>query len=139
MAIEPIIKGHLFVAVDFDGTITDCHFDNFGKYTLRPNCKEVIERLHKTGKVHFCIWSCRCESQLKTAKAFLKEEGLYEYFEHFNEDFDELVELYGEATRKLSADVYIDDRTFLFEEVDWLKIEEGIMNILNRMDSDIDA
>ena len=133
MAIEPIIKGHLFVNLDFDGTITTSQDDNFGTYTLQPFCKYVIEELHKTGKVHFGIWSCRSEPQMETAKAFLKEIGLYEYMEHFNGDFKELVELYKRPNRKSSADIYIDDRS-MWGEVNWMDIFNRIMEILDEME-----
>ena len=133
MNIKPIIKGKLFINLDFDGTITTEQDDNFGEYTLQPNCKEVIKALHDTGKVHFGIWSCRSEPQMETAKAFLKKVGLFEYMEHFNGDFEELVELYKTPNRKSSADIYIDDRS-MWGKVDWLDIHYKIRYILNRME-----
>lgn len=131
--ITPIIKGKLFINLDFDGTITTEQDDNFGSYTLQPFCKEVIKKLHDTGKVHFGIWSCRSNFQMKTAKEFLKNVGLYEYMEHFNGDFKELVELYEVPNRKSSADIYIDDRA-MFGEIDWIAIYEKVMLILEVME-----
>lgn len=132
MGIKPIIDGMLFIAVDFDGTITTEQDDSFGEYTLQPNCKDVIAKLHATGKVHFGIWSCRSEPQMKTAKAFLEKCGMLQYFEHFNGDFAELVALYDNPTRKSSADVYIDDRAML-GKVDWLDIYEKLMYIVEKL------
>lgn len=133
MAIKPIINGKLFINLDFDGTITTDQDDQFGKYELQPFCKEAIEILHDTGKVHFGIWSCRSAPQMKTAIAFLKEVGLYEYFEHFNGDFTELVELYETPNRKSSADIYIDDRS-MWGEVNWADIYLKIMEIVENFE-----
>lgn len=132
MGIKPIIEGELFVNLDFDGTITTEQDDNFGKYELQPFCKELIIKMHDTGKVHFGIWSCRSEPQMETAKAFLKEVGLYDYFEHFNGDFKELSEMYGEPNRKSSADIYIDDRA-MWGEVNWVEIYLRIMDIVEEL------
>lgn len=132
MGIKPIIDGKLFIAVDFDGTITTEQDDNFGEYQLQPFCKEAIERLYATGKVHFGIWSCRSEPQMETAKAFLKQVGLLSYFEHFNGDFAELVAMYDNPTRKSSADIYIDDRA-LMGNVNWLEIYHKIMDIITNL------
>ena len=133
MAIKPIIKGHIFINLDFDGTITTDQDDNFGEYTLQPNCKQVLKALHDTGKVHFGIWSCRSEPQMKTAKAFLRRVGLYDLMEHFNGDFKELVELYETPNRKSSADIYIDDRAS-WGVINWLDIYYNVMVLLNEME-----
>lgn len=129
MAIKPMIEGKLYVNLDFDGTITTEQDDNFGKYELRPFCKEAIELLHRTGKVHFGIWSCRSEPQMKTAKVFLKETGLYDYMEHFNGDFPEVEDLWKNPTRKSSADIYIDDRA-MWGEINWYEIYLKIMALV---------
>ena len=132
MAITPIIKGKIFIALDFDGTITTEQEDNFGEYQLQPFCKEVIMALHNTGKVHFGIWSCRSEPQMRTAKAFLEKEGLLEYMEHLNGDFKELMEIYENPNRKSSADIYIDDRA-MWGEIDWVDIYIRVMDIINKL------
>lgn len=132
MGIKPIIDGKLFINLDFDGTITTDQDDNFGEYTLQPYCKEVIEELHNTGKVHFGIWSCRSEPQMETAKAFLKKVGLFDYIEHFNGDFKELVDLYKTPNRKSSADLYIDDRS-MWGVIDWLEIYLKVMRIVETL------
>lgn len=133
MALKPIINGHLFINLDFDGTITTEQDDTFGAYTLRPFAAETIKRLHDTGKVHFGIWSCRSEPQMDTAKYFLKKEGLYDIMEHFNGDFPMLVDLYKNPTRKSSADIYIDDRA-MWGEVNWVEIYSKVMDILDKME-----
>ena len=129
MAIEPIIKGHLFINLDFDGTITTMQDDNFGEYELQPYCDKVIKILHATGKVHFGIWSCRSNPQMETAKAFLKKVGLYEYMEHFNGDFPQLVEIYKNPTRKSSADIYIDDRS-MWGKIDWIDVLIKVLDLV---------
>lgn len=133
MGLKPIIKGELFVNVDFDGTITTEQEDNFGEYALRPYAKEAIECLYNTGKVHFGLWTCRSEHQVETAMAFLEKQDMLKYFEHINGDFKALSDIYGKPNRKSSADVYIDDRA-MWGEVSWVDIYNKIVDILIEME-----
>lgn len=131
---EYTIKGHVYVLVDFDGTITTDANDMFGEYHLQPNVQEVMFRLYNTGQVHFGLWTCRNPNQLSKAEQFLMNKGLYHLFEHINGDFVAVSEKYNNINpRKSSADVYFDDRAMLGEEVDWLKFEKYIMQCLEDM------
>ena len=124
--MEMMIKGHVYIGVDFDGTITTERDDSFGVYKLQPHCKEVLLELYSTGKVHFALWTCRTGKQLETAKDFLKEEGLLHIFEGINESFPEIDSLFSEPSgRKLSCDFYIDDR-MLLGKIDWVAFESEI-------------
>lgn len=133
--MKTMIPNHVFIMIDFDGTITTEQDDNFGEYTLRPNVKEVLERLHSTGRVHFGLWTCRTGNQIDTAITFLAETGLFHYFDVVNNCFTEIVAIFGEnrIPRKVSADIYFDDRALL-HEVDWLEFEKYINAILEEQD-----
>lgn len=129
--METIIKGHVYIAVDFDGTITTERDDNFGQYKLQPYCKEVLLKLHSTGKVHFGLWTCRSNGQLEIAKNFLKEVGLYDIFETFNKSFEEVERMFDTpSSGKMSCDLYIDDRT-IYGVPNWLDVLDVVMKILH--------
>lgn len=137
MKFTPTIKGKIFCLCDFDGTITTEPNDMFGEYHLQPNVRDVLYRLYDTGKVHFGLWTCRHDNQLKRAEEFLMEKGMYHIFEHINGDFKDVVEFYGgneKVPRKSSADIYIDDRSMLGRKLDWLEIEKYIMQCINDME-----
>lgn len=124
--MKMMIEGHVYIGLDFDGTITTERDDNFGNYHLQPHCKETLLELFDTGKVHFALWTCRTGKQLITALDFLSEVGLLHIFEGINESFQEIDSLFSEPSgRKLSCDFYLDDRNLLCE-IDWLKVKEEI-------------
>lgn len=54
------------------------------------------------------LWTCRCNDRLKEAVDFCKKYGLE--FDAVNENLADLVNFWGNDPRKISADVYIDDK-----------------------------
>ena len=84
-------------AVDFDGTLCRNAWPDIGEANT-----ELIEQLilARSQGVAVVLWSCR-EGE---AAGF----GLY--FDAVNKNVPERVALYGADSRKVSADVYIDDR-----------------------------
>lgn len=100
------------IAVDFDGTLcTDC-YPKIGV----PNRKliHLLKRLQEEGS-QIILWTCRCGEPLESAVAWCREQGLV--FDKINENADEILALYGTDSRKIYADVYIDDKAcFPWEE-----------------------
>lgn len=96
----------MIIALDYDGTIT--HDDAWpAPGVLKPGAKEVINRLYDEGH-SIIIWTCRCGEALQVARSYLEAEGIK--FHHCNEHLPHVLELYGNDTRKILADVYIDDK-----------------------------
>lgn len=94
------------VAVDFDGTLcVDC-FPNIGA----PNLA-LINTLQEwqLNKTKLILWTCRCGDALNDAVYWCKEHGLY--FDAINENVPEIIEKYGSESRKITADIYIDDKS----------------------------
>ena len=92
-------------AVDFDGTLCESVWSGIG----RPNMiliKHLIKRRKQGNKV--ILWTCRCSDRLKDAVLWCSEHGLE--FDAVNENLFEMVEFYGNDSRKIFADVYIDDK-----------------------------
>lgn len=92
-------------AVDFDGTLCENHWPDIGK----PNIK-LIERLkdERAKGVALVLWTCREDKPLAEAIKWCAEYGLF--FDAVNDNVPERTAMYGCNSRKVSADLYIDDR-----------------------------
>lgn len=106
-----------YIAIDFDDTIVRSEFPNI--VGLQPHAKEVINSLYKSGK-QILIWTCREGEELEQAKRFLSECGIN--YHYINENHPDLMKAYGNNSRKLGADVYIDDKGHTTEYVNWREI-----------------
>lgn len=94
------------IAVDFDGTLCENKWPDIGE----PN-QEIIDYLIEEKKkgAKIILWTCRCGALLMNAIRFCEEQGIE--LSAVNENIPERVEYYGEDSRKVSADEYIDDKT----------------------------
>jgi len=92
-------------AVDFDGTLCVEKWPDIGE----PNTA-LIEFLkfvrQEGGKV--ILWTCREGHLLAAALLWCKARGLE--FDAVNDNLPERIAQYGNNCRKVSADVYIDDK-----------------------------
>lgn len=104
------------IAVDFDGTIVEDRYPQIGE--LQSGAKDTLQRLHNEGH-RIVLWTCRSGERLVEAVQFLLKEEIP--FDQVNDNLQENIEQYGGNSRKICADVYIDDRA-LFGSVDWERI-----------------
>lgn len=93
------------VAVDFDGTLV---MDQYPMIGLPYNDLFCLCKKLKTLGVKIVLWTCRDGEFLKDAVEFCAANGLE--FDAVNQNIPEVQELYGGDTRKVFADVYIDDK-----------------------------
>ena len=93
------------IAVDFDGTLCEDRWPLIGA----PN-KELLEYLITQQQLgdKIILWTCRVNTELYNAVRWCAEQGLV--FDKVNANIDEHVLKYGCDTRKIYADIYIDDR-----------------------------
>ena len=96
------------VAVDFDGTLCENVWPDIGA----PN-KLLIDSLKEfknviTKKVKIILWTCRSGQLLKNAVTWCKAHGLE--FDAVNKNVPEAIAMFGKDSRKIYADVYIDDK-----------------------------
>ncbi len=106
------------IAVDFDGTIVENKYPQIGE--LQSGAKDTLLRLHEEGH-KIIIWTCRSGDLLVEAMNFLLWHGIP--FDQVNDNLRENIEQYGGNSRKVCADVYIDDSCILWEgEIDWERI-----------------
>lgn len=94
------------MAVDFDGTLVEDCFPSIGPVNQRV--WDAVVKAQQDG-YKLILWSCRTGSALHDAVEFCAERGLH--FDAINENIDEIKILYSEDTRKVFADIYIDDRS----------------------------
>ena len=112
----------LHIAIDFDGTIVENAYPEVGE--LRENAKSIINQLYEDGHT-LIINTCRSGRYSDEAKDFLIRNKIKFHF--FNENCPTLIQKYRGDCRKISADVYIDDRC-IGGLPSWLEIYELIQN-----------
>lgn len=117
------------IAVDFDGTIVEHKYPAIGR-----EIPFAIETLKKLRNEHhkLILWTVREGRLLDEALAFCRERGLEFYA--VNRDYpEEEKERNNHYSRKLKADIFIDDRN-LGGLPDWGTIYEMIRNRLTFAD-----
>ena len=93
------------IAVDFDGTLCENKYPEIGE----PNM-ELIDYLMKRqiNGDKIILWTCRNKEQTQAAVDWCSNKGLE--FDAVNENLPEIIEEFGGDSRKIFANVYIDDR-----------------------------
>ncbi len=97
----------MIIAVDFDGTIVRHAYPKIGK-TL-PFAFETLKLLQKEGHI-LILWTYRSGELLDEAVQFCKKNGV-EFFAVNKNSPDEIFDEKS-MSRKILADLYIDDRNF---------------------------
>ncbi len=110
----------MVIAVDFDGTITErnCFPD------IAPIRKYAAIAINNLQAVGHCVvlWTCRESLELDKARHFLNENGIEMNAYNYSP--------YSIQSRKIVADIYIDDKNvFMVDDVDWYKIEKYILGL----------
>ncbi|MCR4922433.1 MAG: hypothetical protein K5931_00275 [Lachnospiraceae bacterium] len=100
------ISDYNIIAVDFDGTLCSDAYPAIGA----PNLQLIYNLIKlRTGGKKLILWTCRCGEPLIEAVKWCEEQGLY--FDAVNENLPEILQKYGTDSRKITADIYIDDRS----------------------------
>ena len=110
------------IAVDFDGTIVEHRYPEIGKTMLFAF--ETLRELQKR-KHELILWTYRAGKELDEAVAFCEKNGIVFYAVNKNnpeEEFD-----LETISRKINADVFIDDRN-VGGFLGWSKIWELLNN-----------
>lgn len=92
-------------AVDFDGTLSLGNWPEIGPAN-EPLFKFLISCREKGEKV--ILWTCRADQPLLDAVQWCNQNGLF--FDAVNDNLPEVIEQYGNNSRKITSDYYIDDR-----------------------------
>ena len=93
------------IAVDFDGTLCESQWPEIGpeNYGLIEWLKECRRKGDKV-----ILFTCREDDLLDAAVKWCAERGLR--FDAVNANLPDRIERYGGDCRKISADIYLDDR-----------------------------
>ena len=119
----------MVIAVDFDGTIVEHRYPSIGKEL--PFAIETLRKLAEEGH-RLILWTVREGQCLDEAVEFCRNRGLEFYA--VNRDYpEEEKEVNSSFTRKIKADLWIDDRN-LGGLPDWGTIYEMIQNDLTYED-----
>ena len=111
----------MIIAVDFDGTIVEHKYPAIGREI--PFAIETLRRL-QSERHKLILWTVREGDLLEDALAFCRGRGLEFYA--VNRDYpEEERELNNHFSRKLKADLFIDDRN-LGGLPDWGTIYEMV-------------
>ena len=95
----------MIIAVDFDGTLCIENYPNIGEANTEL-INTLIARRQAGDKV--ILWTCREETLLKNAVDWCKQQGLE--FDAINDNLEEIKLQYQHNSRKITADIYIDDK-----------------------------
>jgi hydroxymethylpyrimidine pyrophosphatase-like HAD family hydrolase len=104
MSQEFIHSNSKVIAVDFDGTIVEHAYPKIGKEMLFAfaTLKELQKKGHK-----LILWTIRTGDLLDEAVDYCKKNGVEFYAVNKNYPEEELT---SNVSRKLNADIFIDDR-----------------------------
>lgn len=114
----------MIIAIDFDGTIVRDRFPDIGE--MIPGAKEVINDFYAQGN-RIIIWTSRTGIELARAVEWLARSGIKYHL--VNESCPDNVRKYGgRDTRKIFADIYVDDKGLIPLPDSWHEIKEMIID-----------
>ena len=93
------------LAVDFDGTLVENKFPEIG--AIKEDVFTAVLAYQAAGW-RIILWTCRTDNMLEDAVNFCKVNGLMP--DEVNRNIPEVQAVYGGDTRKVFANMYIDDR-----------------------------
>lgn len=103
----------MIIAVDFDGTLCFNAWPEIGP--PRQGVIDYIIRQQKDG-AKIILWTNRKGERLEAAVRWCADHGIT--LDAVNENLPEIVERFGGDTRKVFANIYLDDRAVLPESVE---------------------
>lgn len=112
------------LAIDFDGTICEESFPKVG--ALKPDADKYINMLYNEG-FHIVINTCRSGTYEGMAHHFLKEKGVHYHYLNCNMPY--MIEEYGQDCRKISADIYIDNKSLFGLPKTWEEIYNQVIKL----------
>lgn len=103
----------MIIAVDFDGTLCANAWPEIG--APRSGVIDYVKR-QKAGGSKLILWTNRTGERLDAAVNWCAEQGIS--FDAVNENLPEIIEKFSGDTRKIFADVYLDDKAVLPDSVE---------------------
>ena len=101
-------ESYQIIAVDFDGTLCFSDWPALGEPNIR--LIEFLKNWKRNGN-KLILWTCRAGEALDLAVSWCANQELS--FDAVNDNLPEIVTLYGNNSRKITCDYYIDDKALL--------------------------
>ena len=95
----------LVIAVDFDGTLAYSAWPEIGEPV--PGALETLRQWRAEGH-RLIVWTCRAGQELEACERWLIHHRVP--YDAINANLPERIAYFGSDTRKISADLYIDDK-----------------------------
>ena len=112
-------------AVDFDNTLAVTRFPEI----VGPKAKVVAAvKMLKANGHKIILWTSRAGKDLKDAVEWCTEQGII--FDAVNEPLPEQMDRWGNDTRKVYADFYIDDKAMTVEALE--SIMDQVVDIVEK-------
>jgi hypothetical protein len=115
------LKQSLIIAVDFDGTIVEDAYPALGKPRLFAF--DTLKKLQNEGH-RLILWTFRSGKKLEEAVKFCESMGISFYA--INASYED-EEIDSEKSRKIHADIFIDDRN-VGGFIGWGNIHQILLN-----------
>lgn len=115
----------LVLSIDFDGTICEHSFPEVGE--LKQDAAHYIRKLYDEGFT-IIINTCRSGKYEGMAEDFLQDNFIP--YHYINCNLPRLIEFYAQDCRKISADIYIDDKCLMGLPETW----EEIYNLIKKQE-----
>ena len=107
----------MILAIDFDGTIAELSWPEPG--ALKKDADIYIRKLYKEGH-EIIINTCRSGKFEGMAQDFLDANNIP--YNYINSNLPRLIKKYKQDCRKISADIYIDDKCLMGLPNTWEEI-----------------
>ena len=112
-------------AVDFDNTLAVTRFPEI----VEPKAKVVAAvKMLKANGHKVILWTSRAGKDLEAAVEWCREQGIV--FDAVNEPLPEQMDRWGNDTRKVYADFYIDDKAMTVEALE--SIMDQVVDIVEK-------
>ena len=110
----------VLVAIDFDGTLTESE-RNLYDYTIDKKAIKYVKAMQRHG-AKIILWTCREDKLLVNAISSLYKNGLI--CDYINEGNGKRPD-----SRKVNADIYIDDKACL-TKINWKKYYKAVKQLI---------
>lgn len=107
----------MVIVIDFDETIVYSSYPKI--HGLKPNAREIINKLYNEGH-DIIINTCRAGIYEAQVYHFLNRNKIK--YHYINSNLPRLIVKFGQDCRKISGDIYIDDKNLGGIPDNWLKI-----------------
>jgi len=107
----------MIIAIDFDGTIAELAWPEVG--ALKKDADTYINMLYNKGHT-IIIYTCRTGKYEGMAQDFLDQNNIK--YHYINTNDPDLVKFYKQDCRKISADIYVDDKCLMGLPKTWGEI-----------------